>query len=90
MHIRHQALFSLTAREREVTLLVARGLSNDEIGRRLHISYATAKTHVNRAMMKSGCRDRAQLVILAYECGLIRVGEPEKTDTPPLEDARAS
>lgn len=60
----------LTDREREVTALVAAGLSNAEIGRRLFISPATAKTHVNRAMAKTGARDRAQLVVLAYEAGL--------------------
>jgi DNA-binding NarL/FixJ family response regulator len=51
-------------------VLVAAGLSNTEIGERLFISPATAKTHVNRAMMKTGARDRAQLVYLAYEAGL--------------------
>ncbi|GAA2154979.1 MULTISPECIES: response regulator [Glycomyces] len=60
----------LTDREREITVLVAAGLSNDEIGERLFISPATAKTHVNRAMMKTGARDRAQLVVFAYESGL--------------------
>jgi DNA-binding NarL/FixJ family response regulator len=61
----------LTAREREITALVGNGLSNSEIGRRLSISAATAKTHVNRAMMKTGARDRAQLVVFAYETGLV-------------------
>jgi DNA-binding NarL/FixJ family response regulator len=60
----------LTEREREITVLVAQGLSNTEIAERLFISPATAKTHVNRAMMKTGARDRAQLVYLAYEAGL--------------------
>jgi len=60
----------LTAREREITALVAAGLSNTEIAGRLYISPATAKTHVNRAMLKTGARDRAQLVYLAYEAGL--------------------
>ncbi|MEU4242634.1 response regulator transcription factor [Actinoplanes sp. NPDC026619] len=64
------ALGELTAREKEITALVAAGLSNDEIGERLFISPATAKTHVNRAMMKTGARDRAQLVVFAYENGL--------------------
>ena len=64
------ALAGLTAREREITALVGAGLSNDEIGERLFISSATAKTHVNRAMMKTGSRDRAQLVVFAYENGL--------------------
>ena len=64
----------LTAREREITTLVASGLSNDEIAERLVISPSTAKTHVNRAMMKVGARDRAQLVVFAYESGLMRPG----------------
>ena len=64
----------LTDREREVMALVAEGLSNEEIGRRLFVSPATAKTHVSRAMTKLGVRDRAQLVVLAYESGLVRPG----------------
>jgi DNA-binding NarL/FixJ family response regulator len=64
----------LTNREREVMSLVASGLNNDEIAKQLHVSPATAKTHVNRAMTKLGARDRAQLVILAYETGLVRAG----------------
>jgi DNA-binding NarL/FixJ family response regulator len=64
----------LTNREREVMALVGTGLSNDEIARRLFVSTATAKTHVNRAMSKLGARDRAQLVVLAYESGLVRPG----------------
>ena len=63
-------LQELTAREREVVTLVAEGLSNDEIGARLYMSPATAKTHVSRAMAKLGARDRAQLVVIAYETGL--------------------
>ncbi len=62
----------LTEREREVMALVAGGLSNDEIAERLVISPATAKTHVSRAMVKLGARDRAQLVVFAYESGLVR------------------
>jgi DNA-binding NarL/FixJ family response regulator len=62
----------LTAREREVVVLVARGLSNDEIAAHLVISPATAKTHVSRAMSKLAARDRAQLVVFAYESGLVR------------------
>jgi DNA-binding NarL/FixJ family response regulator len=54
--------------------LVAAGLSNDEIAERLYVSAATAKTHVNRAMTKLDARDRAQLVVLAYETGLVRPG----------------
>ncbi len=64
----------LTNREREVMTLVASGLNNDEIAKQLYVSPATAKTHVNRAMTKLGARDRAQLVILAYETGLVRAG----------------
>ncbi|RZT77967.1 LuxR family two component transcriptional regulator [Micromonospora violae] len=61
----------LTAREQEIVELVARGLTNDEIAARMVISPLTAKTHVNRAMTKLHCRDRAQLVVWAYESGLI-------------------
>jgi len=64
----------LTEREREVMALVGEGLSNDEIATRLFVSPATAKTHVSRAMTKLGARDRAQLVVLAYESGLVRPG----------------
>jgi DNA-binding NarL/FixJ family response regulator len=67
-------LEQLTAREREVMALVAAGLSNDDIARRLFVSPATAKTHVSRAMVKLGARDRAQLVVIAYESGLVRPG----------------
>jgi DNA-binding NarL/FixJ family response regulator len=62
----------LTEREREVMALVAEGLSNDEIAERLYVSPATAKTHVSRAMIKLNARDRAQLVVFAYETGLVR------------------
>ncbi|SIN44337.1 response regulator transcription factor [Micromonospora cremea] len=64
------SLAALTQREREVVTLVAAGLSNEEIGVRLTMSPATAKTHVNRAMVKLGARDRAQLVVFAYQSGL--------------------
>jgi DNA-binding NarL/FixJ family response regulator len=64
----------LTDREREVLALVGEGLSNDEIAARLYMSPATAKTHVNRSMAKLGARDRAQLVVAAYESGLVRPG----------------
>jgi DNA-binding NarL/FixJ family response regulator len=64
----------LTDREREVVTLVGAGLTNDEIGERLFMSSATAKTHVSRAMIKLGARDRAQLVVFAYEAGLVRPG----------------
>jgi DNA-binding NarL/FixJ family response regulator len=69
-----EGLEQLTAREREVMALVAAGLSNDEIAQRLFVSPATAKTHVSRAMVKLGARDRAQLVVIAYESGLVRPG----------------
>jgi DNA-binding NarL/FixJ family response regulator len=64
----------LTDREREVMALVAEGLTNDEIAGRLFLSPATARTHVSRAMIKLGARDRTQLVVLAYESGLVRPG----------------
>jgi DNA-binding NarL/FixJ family response regulator len=64
-------LEELTPREREVMALAARGLNNDEIGESLAVSPATAKTHINRAMMKLRARDRAQLVAFAYESGLV-------------------
>jgi DNA-binding NarL/FixJ family response regulator len=67
----HPALETLTDREREIVALVAEGLSNDEIGDRLVISPATARTHVSRAMVKLGARDRAQLVVFAYNSGLV-------------------
>ncbi|GLZ11933.1 DNA-binding response regulator [Actinomadura sp. NBRC 104425] len=67
-------LNSLTDREREVLELVAAGLSNEEIAERLVLSPATAKTHVSRILAKLGARDRAQLVVLAYESGMIRPG----------------
>ena len=67
-------LDGLTEREREVVALVGEGLSNDEIAARLFLSPATAKTHVSRAMVKLHVRDRAQLVVLAYESGLVRPG----------------
>ncbi len=65
-----ERLALLTEREREVVALVARGLSNEEIGTELIMSPLTAKTHVSRAMTKLGLRDRAQLVVFAYETGL--------------------
>jgi DNA-binding NarL/FixJ family response regulator len=67
-------LDGLTEREREVVALVGAGLSNDEIAAKLVVSPATAKTHVSRSMTKLGARDRAQLVVYAYEAGLVRPG----------------
>jgi len=64
----------LTHREREVLALVAGGLTNDEIGQRLYLSPATARTHVSRIMTKLAARDRTQLAVLAYETGLVRPG----------------
>jgi DNA-binding NarL/FixJ family response regulator len=66
----HPDLAVLTTREREVVGLVATGMSNEEIAEHLHVSRLTAKTHANRAMMKLGARDRAQLVVIAYQTGL--------------------
>jgi DNA-binding NarL/FixJ family response regulator len=66
-----EGLDMLTKREREVTVLVARGLSNDEIAAHMVISPATAKTHVSRVLAKLHVRDRAQLVVFAYESGLV-------------------
>jgi DNA-binding NarL/FixJ family response regulator len=64
----------LTDRERDVVAAVAQGLSNEAIGRRLHMSPATARTHVSRALIKLGLRNRPQLVVLAYEAGLVTPG----------------
>ena len=69
-------LEALTEREREVLALAAHGLSNDDIAAKLYLSPLTAKTHVNRAMTKLGARDRAQLVVIAYQAGLVKPGDP--------------
>lgn len=69
----HPQLDTLTEREREIVGLVGGGLSNDEIAERLVVSSATARTHVSRAMVKLGARDRAQLVVFAYQSGLVEL-----------------
>jgi DNA-binding NarL/FixJ family response regulator len=69
-------LEALTNREREVVALVAHGLNNDEIAASMVVSPATAKTHVSRAMTKLGARDRAQLVVFAYQTGLVSARDP--------------
>lgn len=73
--IGEQRLDILTDREREVVALAAQGLNNEEIAAELFMSPLTAKTHISRAMIKLGVRDRVQLVVLAYETGLARIGE---------------
>ncbi len=78
-------LAGLTEREREILVLVGSGLSNDEIARHLTLSPHTVKTHVNRAMMKLGAHDRAQLVVIAYESGLIRPGADRAVVSPEVE-----
>ena len=77
-----EALSALTEREREILALVAAGLSNDEIASGLVVSPATVKTHVNRAMAKLGAHDRAQLVIAAYQAGLVRPDDTRRRPAP--------
>jgi len=69
-----RALDGITGREREILTLTGRGLSNDEIARHLHISHATVRTHIGHLLAKLHARDRAQLVITAYETGLVTAG----------------
>lgn len=73
---RPELIAALTDREREVLARIARGESNAEIGRSLHLSPATARTYVSRLLAKLSARDRSQLVVLAYESGLVRPGRP--------------
>jgi DNA-binding NarL/FixJ family response regulator len=83
-----RALASLTDRERQVMALVAEGLSNDEIAARLFLSPLTSKTHVSRIMTKLNARDRAQLVVLAYETGLVTPGGRDRHPRPRLASRR--
>ena len=75
----HGRLSELTEREREVLVGVGRGLSNDEIAAEIHISPATARTYVSRILTKLGARDRAQLVVIAYETGLVTPGRHQES-----------
>jgi DNA-binding NarL/FixJ family response regulator len=75
----------LTDREREVVAWVGRGRSNEEIAHALFLSPLTVKTHVSRAMTKLGARDRAQVVVAAYESGLVRAGWSDDADVHPAE-----
>jgi DNA-binding NarL/FixJ family response regulator len=73
---RRAELDQLTDRERDALRLIARGLSNAELAEAMHVSLPTAKTHVSRVLAKLGARDRAQLVVIAYESGLARLTRP--------------
>jgi DNA-binding NarL/FixJ family response regulator len=70
------ALDRMTDRERQVLVLLARGLSNTEIATRLHLSEATVRTHIGHLFAKIGARDRAQAVVFAYESGIVHAGDP--------------
>jgi DNA-binding NarL/FixJ family response regulator len=79
-HYAPEVLDALTEREREIVTLVARGLNNQEIAENLVVSPLTVKTHVSNILAKAGARDRAQLVVLAYESGLVQPGEAAPAD----------
>ncbi|WP_235946663.1 response regulator transcription factor [Nocardia terrae] len=75
-----EAFDVLTTREREVVAMVAEGLSNDEIAEKMYVSPLTIRTHVQRAMSKVGVQNRAQLVVIAFQSGLVRVESPQRRD----------